>query len=216
MRESDRLDRIIEDFLRYARSSPPDLVPLNLVDLITEALSLLKSRSDFSGRTIDWNPLDASLRVYGDHDRLLQVFLNIGINALQATDPRDGRIWVTIHQGAFRDVGVTNHTMVKEETVQGVAVIVRDNGEGIDASSVGKVFMPFFTTKSQGSGLGLSVVERIIREHFGYVEIMPDPAGGTSVRVVLPAFETKEPENTRPDSQPRSSDRRRSEIIAHV
>ncbi|MBN1441358.1 MAG: PAS domain-containing protein [Planctomycetes bacterium] len=191
LRESDRLDRIIEDFLRYSRSAPPDLVPLDLVAVISEAVSLLGSRPDIGGRSIEWNPPEASLRVYGDRDRLLQVFLNVGINALQATDPQKGQISVMVRQGAYREIQSAVRGKYEEESVQGVEVIIRDNGEGIDKSSVGKVFTPFYTTKSRGTGLGLSVVDRIIREHLGHVEILPEMDGGTRVRVLLPAFEAR-------------------------
>ena len=98
---SDRLDKIIEDFLLYARSAPVDLIPLDLVDVIEEASVLIKSRPDFAPRTWSFTPPANRPRIFGDRNRLMQVFLNLGINAIQATSPQEGRISVSLKPKRF-------------------------------------------------------------------------------------------------------------------
>ena len=188
LRESDRLDRIIEDFLRFARSGPVDLVPLELTEIIDEAIVLLKQRSDFASRSVEWSPPPADARVYGDRDRLLQVFLNLGINAVQATSP-SGRLGFEIAERPF--IRRDGNWSEGERTMAGLAVTVWDDGAGISEKDLRKVLTPFFTTKDSGSGLGLSIVERIVSEHMGFIDIQTKVGGGTRVEICLPSFGTE-------------------------
>lgn len=192
MRESDRLDRIIEEFLRYARSAPPDLKPLDLVSTIEQAVLLLKSRPEFRSRTIAWEPPATRVQVYGDPDHLLQVFLNLGINALQATSDDDGLLEVEVESKSTSNWSRQEHTE-EEEEAQGVEIQFRDNGRGMEPEDAHKVFTPFFTTKTDGSGLGLSVVERYVREHNGLVGVESSPHHGTTVRIWLPVLKSAVP-----------------------
>lgn len=199
MRESDRLDRIIEDFLHYARSGPSDMVPLDVSDLVGEAVDVLEQRADIASRTIEWHRPPAAARVFGDRDQLLQVLLNLGINAIQATDPATGRITVEV-RGAELPRLASGRPRLADDVTSGVSIELRDNGCGVDPDDETRVFTPFYTTKSDGSGLGLSIVERIVREHMGYVGLSREPSGGCCARIVLPGkLESREnPEEVRP------------------
>jgi len=182
-RESDRLDNVIEDFLAYARSGPIDLVPLDFLEVIEEAVLLLKSRPEFGTRTLVVSAAVERPRIFGDRDRLIQVFLNLGINAMEATSPAHGRIELLLKPRRFTTIAQAS---AGRDLVPGVEVEIRDNGEGILEPDLEKVFTPFFTTKKSGNGLGLSVVDRIVRDHLGALDIKSSQGQGTSFRLWFP------------------------------
>ncbi|MEM7233067.1 MAG: ATP-binding protein [Planctomycetota bacterium] len=186
IKESDRLDRIIEEFLSYARSAPVDLIPLDLFELVHEAVDLIQSRQDVEGRKVEFLRPEFDCRVYGDRDRLLQVFLNLGINAIQATEDDSGRIEIEVGRGALPG-GEEVHGG-DDSARSAVEICVRDNGRGIPEEDMQKVFTPFYTTKHSGNGLGLSIVDRIVRDHMGFIDLERNDNGGTTVRLTLPAF----------------------------
>jgi signal transduction histidine kinase len=184
-RESDRLDRIIEDFLRYARSGPADLLPVDFTEVIEEAVLLIKSRSEFGARELRWSPPVERPRVFGDRNRLIQLFLNLGINAIEATDPNGGRINVVIRP---RVSAPSQARKSGGKLASGVEVEFSDNGSGIEDADLKRVFTPFFTTKPGGSGLGLSIVEKIVSEHHGALDVQSAKGEGTTVHIWLPAL----------------------------
>jgi signal transduction histidine kinase len=107
--------------------------------------------------------------VLGDPDQLKQVFLNLVTNAVQAMEGSGGTIFIKTHgSGEYVEVSVS------------------DTGPGIPASDLSKVFDPFFTKRAEGTGLGLTIVHRIIDEHEGHIEVESGP-GGTVFNVTLPA-----------------------------
>jgi two-component system sensor histidine kinase PilS (NtrC family) len=182
-RESDRLDRILEDFLLFARSGPVDLVPLDLVSVIEEAVLLLRSRPGIGSRTLAWTPPRERPRIFGDRNRLIQVFLNLGINAIDATPASSGRIEIRMKPRIFAAIRSGNQG---REVVGGTQIEMEDNGTGIEEGDMKRMFTPFFTTKTGGNGLGLSIVDRIIREHMGVVDVASTEGRGTCMRVWFP------------------------------
>lgn len=196
-RESDRLDRILEDFLLYARSGPIDLAPLDIVPVIEEAVLLLRSRPDVRERAVTFTAPVERFRVFGDRNRLIQVFLNVGLNGLEATASRGGALSVSarLRRFAAPAVGSDLKGGIREEhdPVPGVEVEFSDNGAGIGASDMKKIFTPFFTTKERGNGLGLCVVERIVREHMGYVDFSSEEGKGTTFRLWFPMISSESP-----------------------
>jgi len=179
MDESDRLDKIIEDFQGYARLTPPTIVEVDLVQVIDTAAMLVTTRGEFAGRKLVWTPPTAPRVVLGDKSRLVQVVLNLGINALQATSAEHGRVGFEIASSLDSAIGPTWE------------IRVWDNGEGIAESDVGKVVSPFYTTKDSGSGLGLSIVDRIVEEHRGRLAIGASSEGGALIRVQLRAADRR-------------------------
>jgi signal transduction histidine kinase len=108
-----------------------------------------------------------------DKDQIKQVFLNILLNAVQAT-PENGEI--TVVSRSF--------TKNPEETF--LQIEIRDTGSGIPAQELEHIFTPFYTTKIQGSGLGLSISHQIVEEHHGYIEVESQVSRGTAFNVNLP------------------------------
>jgi two-component system sensor histidine kinase PilS (NtrC family) len=184
LKESDRLDRILEDFLHYARSRPVDLIPIDLISVIDEAVVLLRSRPELAARQLDWNPSLERPRIFGDRDRLIQVFLNLGLNAIEATACEGGRMGIELRRSPCPPFPPQRPDL--EAAVSGIEVIFWDNGEGMSEAEKNNVFTPFFTTKQDGSGLGLSIIYRIVREHMGMVDVESALGKGTRVRIRLP------------------------------
>lgn len=177
--ESDRLARIVSDFLVLSRMRKPDRQPLDLEPLLDEMRRMATMRADLppgTAFTITLHPETPS--VLADADQLRQVLQNLVNNSLDAV----------------RDSGVPTVTCHAERASEdnplampAVVIHVTDNGCGIPSELQERVFTPFFSTKAQGTGLGLSLVNRIVREHEGLLELASKPGQGTTITVYLPA-----------------------------
>ena len=172
--EVDRVNRIIEMLLDLARPVPVRPVPLNLHQLL-ERVALLSEESARARRITLVRRYDPSLPpVFGDEDRLVQVFHNLVRNAVQATAP--------IHlDDAKGRVRVRASTKGRD-----IAIVVEDNGPGVPEADRQAVFDPYFTTKSEGTGLGLAIVKKVALEHGGDIRVDASPLGGASFRLFLP------------------------------
>ena len=166
--EVERLDSIITHFLEALRPRLPDLRDLDLISPLEESIEFLGPELESAGIRVDIE-LSASLPVVqGDRDQIKQVFFNIIKNARQAM--KSGGI---IRIRAFGD----------DEFVY---IQIGDNGEGIPKGDLGKVFKPYYSTKKEGHGLGMMIVERIMREHGGQIGIDSRPNVGTLVTLQFP------------------------------
>jgi two-component system, sporulation sensor kinase E len=166
--EVERLDGIIKHFLEAVRPSEPDLAELDLVAVLEESLEFLGQEILDAGVTVDVD-LDGGLpAIMGDRGQIKQVFFNILKNAREATPPK-GHIRIRTYaddQFAYVQVG--------------------DNGQGIDPGDMPKIFRPYFTTKQNGNGLGMMVVQRIMRAHGGRIGIDSQKGKGTVVTLQFP------------------------------
>lgn len=191
--ETRRLNRVVSQFLDYARPWRGDKQPLSqqeLVEVIEKTVQLLRQTLE------EKNPdgtkpqilleLSADLpRVLGDPERLKQVFLNLGQNALQAMEgTTDGSPTLTI--ATARRTGTRLGSACVEIRFQ-------DTGPGLEPHTLKNLFIPFFTTKERGTGLGLPISQRIVENHGGLIEARNRPGGGATFVVVLPCLE-EEPE----------------------
>ncbi len=170
-RETQRLDRLVSDFLSYAASRPIDPEPVVLAPIFSELAELL-AKSETADIRLDADVPDA-LTVMGNEDQLRQVLWNLVLNGAQA-EPRDGCVRASAR---------------RMEDGQ-VEIEVVDRGRGIPPESLERVFEPFFTTRPKGTGLGLALVHRMIEAHHGQIQVSSNPEEGTSVRVVLPGDAT--------------------------
>lgn len=166
--EVKRLDEIIENFLGAVRPQSPDLGEANLFQLLEQTLEaheeLFKDRGIAAEVQIDL-PLP---QVRVDASQIKQVFYNVLKNAVEAMGP-GGR--VVIRSRRRRD---------------SVALIFSDDGEGIAQENLARVFQPYYTTKSGGHGLGMMVVQRIMKDHGGRIAIDSRPGAGTEVVLHFP------------------------------
>lgn len=171
-RETSQLTSTINKFLNFAKPQQLNRQPLNLGQLLRDSLD--EMRRDARFQHVDYS-LEGNARVYaGDESLLKSVFHNLLLNASESIEPdaKGGQV-----SCALLDlVGDRSHkTLVK----------ISDNGCGVSAENVHRIFLPFFTTKSSGSGLGLAIVQKIVLMHDGRIEIESKPGSGTCVNVYL-------------------------------
>ncbi len=164
--DADRLSRMLNNFLLFARK--PELNPeqVNLKEILTTSAGIVQRLPQAKGIAVEFEFAAGERIFWGDKDKLYQVFLNLLINAAEAA-------------------GTTRIRVQLKFLPHGAEVMIADNGEGIAVKDRERVFDPFFTSKPAGTGLGLSIVHQIVQEHGGYVDFA-DGAEGTSVTVHLP------------------------------
>ncbi len=185
--ESDRLDQIITDFLRFARMRTPKLELVNLKDTLDDVSLLLKTHPE--GKNIELTVDGDSQPLMVDAEQIHQLMLNLGVNALQAMSgmPR-GRIAFRLRQVRLHDAAeLRGAESYKRVDRPGVLIELQDSGPGIPDEVSRKIFEPFFTTKPTGTGLGLAIVERIVHAHEGIVTVDSQIGTGTTFRVWIPA-----------------------------
>lgn len=166
--EIDRLNRSIGELLDYAKPQEIELERVNLHDCIKKAVQLVQYDAESLGIQIDVLNSEKDVFVKANSDKLNQVFLNLLLNSIQAIDHENGTISISY-----------------DENNSVATVTVLDNGIGLDSSIVDKVFDPYFTTKSEGTGLGLSMCSKIIEEHGGEIRISSEQDQGCSVSIEL-------------------------------
>lgn len=169
--EIHRLERLVTDFLSYAKPRPLETEEVPAVDLLHRCGELLTAEFEKRGARIVVEDLSDGASVRVDQGQFTQLLLNLAQNALAATEEtgRPPRITLTAH------------------TSEGVVHLeVEDNGVGIPGEETGKIFDLFYSTRKGGTGLGLAVVRRIAADHGGSVEVESRVGVGTRVRVSLP------------------------------
>lgn len=172
--EIDRLDGVIKALLDFGRPSAPAFGAVDVDAVIADVVRFTERFAQQAGVMISVHIAEDLPRVKADADQLKQVFLNLMTNAVQAMDERGGHIRISVDRD--RDYMV---------------VRVADDGPGIDVDDLDKVFDPFFTKRDEGTGLGLTIVHRIIDQHEGRVEVRSSDEG-TTFTVRLPVFDERE------------------------
>lgn len=169
--EITRLDYIVTEFLQAIRPTKPQLQSALLNDVVTETLTLLQPELENRGLAVNANLATNLPQAPIDAGQLKQVLVNLIKNAMHAMT-RGGEL-----------------TLATGVTGDGVWMSVADTGGGIPQEKINQIFQPFFTTKKHGSGLGLMIVQRIVREHGGRIEVESNVGTGTLFRVWLPLHE---------------------------
>ncbi len=168
--ELDRVAKRISHLLRFAKEEDYQFDRVDLAGVVDAALTQLRAKLDTArvrvARTYQQGPM-----VLADGEKLKQVFVNVLDNALDALGDLTGerRIDVFIERGDKR-----------------VTVRLRDNGAGVDAVQLERIFSPFFTTKSNGTGLGMAISKKIVEAHEGTIDVVSEPGRGTEFAVALP------------------------------
>jgi two-component system sensor histidine kinase PilS (NtrC family) len=185
LRETDRLNGLITDFLQYAHPRAPRLEPLALAGAVDEVLQMLEHAAgpDVKVET----RVAPDLRVLADPAQLRQLLWNLCLNAVQAM-PAGGALRVAARrlapgapQGGVGDV----RNVATEEGTERVEICVSDTGAGIPPESLDRIFDPFFTTRADGTGLGLATVHRIVEAHGGSLRVESVPGAGTTFSIEL-------------------------------
>jgi two-component system sensor histidine kinase PilS (NtrC family) len=190
LRETDRLNRLITDFLRYARPGP---AVLEVVDLASAIEDVMKMFESVSPRDLEVEVrVEPGLGVAADASQLRQVLWNLVLNAAESME-NGGSLRVTAARwldGAPQGAANVGRNVANErEKPAWVEIAIADRGCGVPEEALERVFDPFFTTKDHGSGLGLPAVHRIVEEHGGSVKLESRVGQGTTVRVRFPQAE---------------------------
>jgi signal transduction histidine kinase/ActR/RegA family two-component response regulator len=191
LKAAHRATELVKQILAFSRQSGQERKPVKVQYIIKEALNLLRASIPASIEIIhniddDCNP------VMGDATQIHQVIMNLCTNAYQAMQDKGGKLEVILREV---DIGY-------EETIEKIGMqpgkhlqlTVKDEGCGMDAAVLGRIFEPYYTTKEQGkgTGLGLSVIHGIIKNHRGDITVASSPRKGTTFQVNLPIIEDAE------------------------
>jgi len=167
--EIDRANSIIKEFLLLTKPAAPLMQTVQLHNILDEIFLLIESKSLLENVELCKNYVPSLPPVEADPAQIKQVFLNIATNAIQAM-PAGGRLTIST------------------ETRDNLAVVrFTDTGCGLDETQVSKIFDPFYTTKEEGTGLGLTISYRIIENHWGRIYVESIPQKGTTFTIELPA-----------------------------
>lgn len=177
IRETDRLDTVLQNYLTMSRR--PVLQEVNIHEVLEKAISIM-SLSLKNGKISLQRSYDPSLpRVTGDGSKLLQVFLNLIKNAVEAM-PRGGDLSITTKPS-------NEYVVQKGKTKRWAVISIRDTGKGIPRSELQKIFLPFYTRKKKGTGLGLALSKKIVKDHNGFIRVeRPDSGKGTLFHIYIP------------------------------
>lgn len=166
--EVERLDMIIHQFLGAVRSSKPEMVPIRVEEVLSESLKFMKAEIENKNIEVEAVFPEKIPMIHGDKGQLKQAFYNIIKNAIQAM-PDGGRL--TIQCKTSDDF---------------LNISFSDTGKGIKLKNMGKIFESFYTDRRGGTGLGLFIVERVLREHGGSVGVSSNEGEGTVFTLRLP------------------------------
>ena len=172
LRESDRLNHIIRDFLEYARPAPMTPHSIDLAELLEEVLLLVEHRSHPAELKVVREFAD-TLPARVDPQQLRQAIWNLCINAVQAM-PEGGELRV-------------GGRLLPGRKPARMQLWVSDTGHGIAEGDLPQIFEPFFSTKAEGSGIGLALVYRVVQDHDGQIEVRSQPGVGTTLLLTLPS-----------------------------
>lgn len=177
IREATRLDTIITEFLQYARPPELNLAERDLNKVLAETLDLIQHEARTrSNIRIVTSMATGSLLAHVDQDQFRQVFWNLATNAFDAM-PEGGQLTIST---SCRQIDAGGR---KGEVIE---IAFQDTGEGIPKENLDKIFFPFFTTKKQGSGLGLAAVHRIVDLHGGWIKVESQERQGSRFVVCMP------------------------------
>src|SRR4030095_5643442 len=168
-REIRRRDEVVQGFLKFTRPEDLRLQPVKVNALLDEILPIIETEATKNNVKVAVDVPASLPAVNGDSAMLRQAFLNLAINACQAM-PTGGSLRLK--------AGPSSRARVE--------ILVQDSGVGIAPEHLSKIFNLYFTTKERGTGIGLSMVYRIIQMHDGEVEVQSTPGRGTTFRVLLP------------------------------
>jgi len=170
--ETGRSKNIISNLLDFARQSSSQVEPLDLVKLLEDTIRLVSNQIKFSGIKIEFQATDDLPPIHGDIQQMRQVFLNLILNAVDASS-KGSKIQIIA---------------LPADEPNFVAVKVMDFGTGIPKHIINSIFDPFFTTKAKekGTGLGLSVSQGIVSKHGGRIQVSSREGKGSTFTVILP------------------------------
>lgn len=172
--EVNRLNALVARFLDFARPSRLQLQPVSPTALVDRALESVQAQYPEAKIAVERHYADDLPQIQADERLCEQVFVNLICNAYEAMNGAGGKLSVSVAPASA-------------ENVSGVAVEIQDSGPGVPADLREQIFNPFFTSKENGVGLGLSIVAKIVDDHRGSIQLKSGPGEGACFHVFLPA-----------------------------
>ncbi len=172
IQEVDRLNKLVVQVLDFAKLKKPNLTPFSLNDLIRKIVELFKLEIKDKQIKFDLELSPDISQIQADEDQVRQITMNVIINAIQAI-PKKGEIKIK-----------TESALLKGEPA--IKLIIEDSGIGITEKDFSQIFDPFFSTKDKGSGLGLSIVYKLVEGHQGEIKVESKEGKGTKFVIFLP------------------------------
>ncbi|WP_201713964.1 ATP-binding protein [Rossellomorea arthrocnemi] len=171
LNELDRTNKIISDYLNVAKPSGFQLSRLNLENIIRDCVDLLIPFAAYSNTSIVFHGT-GSHYIKGDEDHMKQAIMNVIKNGIESIEDQ-GEISISLKEDPFS---------------QSIIIIISDNGKGMTGDELKKIGLPFYTTKTKGTGLGSMVTNKLIREMGGMIEYESELNKGSVVKIKLPLF----------------------------
>jgi signal transduction histidine kinase len=176
MDEVDRINKIVQGLLSFARPSEPEVAPVDVAQLLRQTLALLHNTLVRGQVDVGFDIHVGKTVVTADASQLKQVFLNVILNAVEAMENSEKKqLTLSIEHGRSLDYR-SRHLLIS----------VADTGKGIERDDLENIFNPFYTTKKDGTGLGLPISYGIINRHCGEMEVNSLPGKGATVVIKLP------------------------------
>jgi len=184
--EVSRIDGIVNELLSFSKPAKPHLLKMDVQETIDQTLKLIHEQLVQKSIVLQNNCKAKQTHIYGDSKLLSQALINLNLNAIDAIKD-NGTIVVGTMNCSYRFAnGDSPDKATKRKCLR---IQITDDGKGIKRENLQRIFDPFFTSKSEGTGMGLSVAHGIISEHHGVIEVESEPGRGTTFFVYIPLFE---------------------------
>ncbi len=171
-KQADRISQITRNLLLFSKRNPAEKAETDLNGIVKESISLIGDQLKKSKIETSLDLYPQPILIWAQHNQLVQVLLNLLTNARDSLMNGKGKIEIQ-----------TNYSFGNRPRA---ILTVKDNGVGIAEENLTRIFDPFYTTKTSGTGLGLSVSYGIVHEHGGNIQVKSEPGRGTSFEVFLP------------------------------
>ncbi len=180
---AQKAKRLVQRILTFARQKEGNSKVINFTELVKETIELLESGVP-PHATLQTHLTPEIIKVSGDRTQIEQIIMNVATNAIEALGSNAGTITFTLQVKTYTQA--TDHPHGSLQPGEYASLVVEDDGVGIDADAIERIFDPFFTSKEMGSGMGLAIVRNIIIHHGGAIDLQSQPGKGTRFEILLP------------------------------
>ncbi|MBN2333874.1 MAG: GAF domain-containing protein [Deltaproteobacteria bacterium] len=193
VQEIDRLETIVSSLLEFSRTGVLEKGTIHLGPVLSQWFPPFQEQCKRCQLTADLEIVDGLPPVAGDVEKLRQVVMNLGLNALEAIEG-SGTVSIRAFPISASQMAVRSSSADVSSGLLGnwLGLAIADTGAGMSEEVKERIFDPFYTTKNHGTGLGLSIVHNIIKEHDGWIEVKSEPGKGSCFTIVLPAMITED------------------------
>jgi two-component system sensor histidine kinase PilS (NtrC family) len=191
IKESGRLNKILTEFLQYAKIAPPVFTKVELTHLVDEVIEIVKKHPVFGEKiSIKKSITSDTLYVSGEENQIKQILLNLLVNAIESMEEKPGEIQVTSQ--SLNQIDQYYFNGEEPEDSDWVPIAIIDQGKGMTEEQKEKIFSPFYSTRKNGTGLGLAIVQRLVNNLNGRIEFRSQLGKGSVFVVYLQKYKKAE------------------------